>query len=141
MIYLLDTNVASELLKSHPRIVARLETLDDGDVAEVPIVAWLEIVRGRTASLLAAADEKELLIAQSRLDHDLEAMSNIPVVGLKVEAARHFGSLLSHKKCRRLRRPDMLIACIALANRAVLVTRNVKDFANVPGLTLQNWFE
>ena len=111
MIYLLDTNVASELMKNHPRIVARLEALDDGDVAEVPIVAWLE------------------------------AMSNIPVVGLKVEAARHFGSLLSHKKCRRLRRPDMLIACIALANRAVLVTRNVKDFANVPGLTLQNWFE
>lgn len=141
MIYLLDTNVASELLKSHPRIVARLETLDDGDIAEIPIVAWLEIVRGRTASLFAAADEKELLIAQSRLDHDLEAMSNIPVVGVNVEAARHFGSMLSHKKCRKMRRADMLIACIALANMAVLVTRNVKDFANVPGLTLQNWFE
>jgi len=141
VIYLLDTNVASEFLKNHPRIVARLESLDDYDVVQIPVVAWLEIVRGRTASLFAAADEKELLIAQSRLDHDLEAMKEIPIVGLKLEAATHFGSLQSHKKFRKMRRPDMLIACIALAHKAVLVTRNVKDFANVPGLTLQNWFE
>lgn len=141
MNYLLDTNVASEFLKNHPRIVSRFEMLDDVDVVQIPIVAWLEIVRGRTASLFAAADEEEVLIARSRLKHDLDAMKEFPIIGLKVEAAAHFGSLLSHKKCRKMRRPDMLIACIALAHKAVLVTRNVKDFIHVPGLTIQNWFE
>ena len=141
MLHLLDTNVASELLKNNPRIVARLESLDGGDDAVLPIVAWLEIVRGRTASLFAAADEKELLVAQSRLDRDIEAMEKTPLLPVNAEAAGHFRTLLDHKKCRKMRRADLLIACIALAQRAVHVTRNVKDFANVPGLRIQNWFE
>jgi predicted nucleic acid-binding protein len=38
-----------------------------------------------------------------------------------------------------MRRPDMLIACIALANDALLVTRNRKDFKKVAHLKLANW--
>jgi tRNA(fMet)-specific endonuclease VapC len=34
---------------------------------------------------------------------------------------------------------DLLIASIALANRATLVTRNTKDFQNIPNLKLANW--
>jgi predicted nucleic acid-binding protein len=40
-----------------------------------------------------------------------------------------------------MKRPDMLIACIALAQDALLVTRNTKDFNNVSGLKLANWAE
>ena len=38
-----------------------------------------------------------------------------------------------------MRRGDMLNACIALANEALLVTRNIKDYARVKGLRLDNW--
>jgi tRNA(fMet)-specific endonuclease VapC len=34
---------------------------------------------------------------------------------------------------------DLLIASIALANRATLVTRNRKDFRKLPNLGLENW--
>ncbi len=34
---------------------------------------------------------------------------------------------------------DLLIACIVLAHNATLVTRNTKDFANIPGLKQGNW--
>jgi tRNA(fMet)-specific endonuclease VapC len=38
-----------------------------------------------------------------------------------------------------MKRPDLLIACIALAQDALLVTRNTKDFNQVPGLRIANW--
>lgn len=33
----------------------------------------------------------------------------------------------------------MLIAAVALANNATLVTNNVREFARVPGLRVENW--
>jgi hypothetical protein len=38
-----------------------------------------------------------------------------------------------------MKRPDLLIACIALAQDALLVTRKTKDFKKVAGLKLANW--
>jgi len=36
---------------------------------------------------------------------------------------------------------DALIAAVALANNAVLVTHNTKHFENIEGLNLEDWFE
>jgi tRNA(fMet)-specific endonuclease VapC len=38
-------------------------------------------------------------------------------------------------------RADLLIASIALANRATLVTRNRRHFEKVPGLMVVNWVD
>ncbi len=42
-------------------------------------------------------------------------------------------------KLRILDDADLLIAAIALANGCVLVTNNVKHYARVPDLELENW--
>jgi tRNA(fMet)-specific endonuclease VapC len=34
---------------------------------------------------------------------------------------------------------DTLIACHALAENLILVTNNERDFARIPGLTIENW--
>jgi predicted nucleic acid-binding protein len=38
-------------------------------------------------------------------------------------------------------RGDLLIACIVLANKAKLISRNLKDFQKAPGLQVENWAE
>ncbi len=55
--------------------------------------------------------------------------------------ARHFTTLKSQKKLNKMKRPDLLIACITLAHNAVLATRNTKDFHQVKGLRLANWVD
>jgi tRNA(fMet)-specific endonuclease VapC len=35
----------------------------------------------------------------------------------------------------------LLFASTALASRSTLVTRNVRHFAQVPGLTVENWVD
>jgi tRNA(fMet)-specific endonuclease VapC len=45
------------------------------------------------------------------------------------------------KDFKKMGRADLLIACIALAHDALLVTRNTRDYKKVPGLRLANWVD
>jgi tRNA(fMet)-specific endonuclease VapC len=60
---------------------------------------------------------------------------------IDVLAAAEFDRLRPNKKLKKIGRADLLIACIALANRATLVTRNLKHFRLVPGLRVENWVD
>ncbi len=56
-------------------------------------------------------------------------------------AAAEFDRLRENRKLRKIGRADLLIACVALANRATLVTRNLKHFRQVPGLQVEDWVD
>ncbi|HEY3788178.1 MAG TPA: type II toxin-antitoxin system VapC family toxin [Urbifossiella sp.] len=140
MLYMLDTNVLSEHMKGNPKIARRGNDIEPGDAIAVSNIAWFEIIRGRIAALTTADDMNQLLIAQMRLNQDLEKLERLKVYGVTESVAAHFDSLRANKKCKKMDRPDLLIACITLANNATLVTRNVKDFSNIPSLKIQNWF-
>ncbi|OAD21474.1 PilT-like protein, partial [Candidatus Thiomargarita nelsonii] len=45
------------------------------------------------------------------------------------------------KKGRPTGEVDALIAAIALAHNAILVTDNTKHFEHIEGLTLENWLQ
>ena len=70
-----------------------------------------------------------------------EFIGEIGYVGFSEAAARHFGE--QKARLRMLGQPiadlDLLIAAIALAEDAVLVTDNLKHFEKIPGLRLENW--
>ena len=44
-------------------------------------------------------------------------------------------------KLKKIGRADLLIASVALARRATLVSRNLKNFGLVPGLQVENWVD
>jgi tRNA(fMet)-specific endonuclease VapC len=135
---ILDSDIFTLLTYGHANVCRHYEDAREDEQIAVTVVTRMEVIRGRTDSVLKAADDIELLAATKRLQAAEAALDDFILVHVDEEAARHFKTLLGQKKLK-MKRPDMLIACIALANDALLVTRNTKDFNKVRGLRLANW--
>ncbi|MBY0456071.1 MAG: type II toxin-antitoxin system VapC family toxin, partial [Gemmataceae bacterium] len=120
------------------RVIERLRAADPDRVA-LTQVTRLEILRGRIEAILKAADSVELLRACRGLDASEGFIAAYRIVLIDQTAADQFDLLRANKKLKKMDPGDRLQAAIALANDATLVTRNTKDYANVPGLKVENW--
>ena len=134
---LLDTDTLTLLLQGHPRVQKRMRSAE-ADVATT-IITWMEVLQGRFQAIFTAADVDQLERASQRLHESVIQLSTLPIVPINHATANQFAALLANKKLKRIGRGDVLIASIALAEKAKLVTRNVRDFSLVPGLTWENW--
>lgn len=133
--YLLDTNILSEVARRHPnrQVVARFETAAELDLF-TSAVCIEEIFFG-----LAVACDGELI----RQRMDSKALHRVTVIALDAEIARIAGALRGEWKNRGtpVGYRDGLIAATAKARSFTLVTRNTQHFDHVVGLRLENWFE
>jgi len=136
---LLDTDTFSHLTRGHEKVVARLATVTDD--AAITIVTRVEALEGRLSFLKRAANGEELLRAQQWLQRTELELAQLPIVLFNEAAAAEFDRLRENKKLKKIGRADLLIAAITLANRATLVSRNLKDFPQVPGLQFENWVD
>jgi predicted nucleic acid-binding protein len=122
--YHLDTDFLVYALSVAGPERRRMHALAESD-AEIQIsaVAWYEFSRGpRTPEQLA--------VARSFFgDEGVLAFSE----GVAAEAAEVFRQLGSPRK----RGADIAIGVTAAAQRAVLLTRNARDFAGIPDLPLE----
>ena len=120
--YLLDTNIVSELRrkKPHGAVVEWLHSVDDKDlylasVTLAEIQAGIELTREQNAERAA---ELEVWL------DDVAATYNI--LNLDGNAFRTWAKLM-HKKSDTLYE-DGIIAAIAKVNKLIVVTRNIADF-------------
>jgi tRNA(fMet)-specific endonuclease VapC len=134
---LLDTDTLSLIFTVHPRVSERMRTAPESPA--ITIVTRIEVLQGRFDSVLKAASADALLRAQDRLATAEKDLARYTIMPFDIAAGNEFERLRQNKKIKKIGRKDLLIACIALANQATLVTRNVKDFQLVPGLHLENW--
>ncbi|HEY7331104.1 MAG TPA: type II toxin-antitoxin system VapC family toxin [Gemmataceae bacterium] len=136
----LDTDTLTFFLRNHPRVVERVQATTD-EIA-ITIVSRIETLQGRFDTLMKAADGAALQRGQRRLDEAERLLAKIPMIlPIDAGAANEFDRLRVDKKLKKIGRGDLLIAAITLAYRATLVTRNLKDFRQVPGLRLENWID
>ena len=141
MIYLLDTDHISELQGSAVagrRLIARLGRIAPDDYGTT-IVTFEEQIRGRLAQAAvskatAAASD---VVFYARLNNTLRFYHNIAVWQYTQEATLRYEALRAAKV--RVGTLDLKIAAIALSAGATLLTRNVRDFAQVPNLLLEDW--
>ncbi|MGL6094892.1 MAG: type II toxin-antitoxin system VapC family toxin, partial [Fimbriiglobus sp.] len=137
MIYLLDTNTLTLAEYGTHGVPARVAAARaSGDEVTTSVVTRIEALSGRFAAVLKAADGAGLAAAVRRLrgtEAFLATFRELPFDAVSIDI---FDQLRADKRAGKAGRNDLLIACIALAHRATVVTRNTKDFAAVPGLPL-----
>lgn len=128
----LDTDFLIALLRGRPEAVKRAEEYDSigAEVATTSINAF-EIYLG-------AFKSKE---AERNVKQADELLNSIKVLELTLESSRKSGEILSELARRGIPIDlrDAIIAGIALVNGYTLVTRNVKHFRRVIGLSVETW--
>jgi len=130
MKFLLDTNILIYLIKEKPlTVLPRFKQHEPSDIG-ISAISVAELQYGLAKS--ASARSKRVL-------DDWLAMLQQPA--FDSTAASKYGSLRAHLESSGtpIGPLDTLIAAHALALGAVLVTNNVREFARVPGLKIENW--
>ena len=138
--HLLDTDTLTHLHAGQQNVVKQLMAVDDPDVG-ITIITKVELLRGRIDYLLKAETGVELLKAQELLFRTEELLNQLLVVPISQAASEQFDRLRATPKLRKIGRADLLIASIALANRATLVTRNLRHFSKIPDIRVVNWVD
>jgi tRNA(fMet)-specific endonuclease VapC len=139
-VHILDTDTLTHLHAGHPRVVQRLRELADPELGTT-LITKIELLRGRYEYVLKAASGSELLKAQQLLAKTEALLDLLLIIPFDESAAVRFDQLRTTKGLRKIGRADLLIASITLARRATLVTRNIRHFQQIPGLTVVNWVD
>ena len=122
--YLLDTNVVSELRKPKPHgaVVAWLTSIDAADLY-LSVVTVGEIQDG--IELTCDQDAKKAELIESWLERVAETYSVLPMDAATFRA----WARLMHRRSDTLLYEDAMIAATARIHNLTVVTRNVSDFA------------
>lgn len=134
-----DTDVLSDLFLNAPAVVARVAAVPADD-QYVPVVGAEEILRGRLNAIRhAQAGGKGLTVDQAyaELAKSLADIRRLKLLAYPPAAEALFQAWRAAKI--RIGTRDLRIAASCLAQGAKLVTRNGRDFAQVPGLNLEIW--
>ena len=137
---LLDTDHLSVLeWEEQPacdRLLQRLDRLPADDIA-TSIVSFHEQAQGWLAYLNRARKPDDVVVAYSKLETLWRWFLRMNVVSYTVEAESCFRAL--RRNCRRVKTLDLRIASVAIATDSTLLSRNLRDFRQVPGLAVEDW--
>ena len=136
--YLLDTDHVSLVQRRHLMVLARLERVGVENVAiaiitvEEQLRGWLNVIRQQSKG----SPEKQAW-AYANLDQAVNFLHRYQRLNFSVVAAKQFYNY--RQEGIRIGTQDLRIACIALTNNLPVVTRNRRDFNQVPGLKIEDW--
>lgn len=140
MTHLLDTDHLSVLQRptgqEYPILVANINLHPVGDVV-ASIVSFHEQALGAHNLINRSRTAAEMVRRYELLHQVLIGFSGLPVVPFDAPAAAALDSLKGQNI--RIGTMDLRLAAIALSRNLVVITRNARDFAKVPGLKIEDW--
>ncbi len=137
--YLWDSNVLRHFGNNHSTINQHLQRVPWTEIA-LPSVVVAEALRGRCDYALKATPEQAAAAHQELLKL-IQMLQTFLIVSFDQPSAVVFAQMLKQHQSRK-RYADLMIAAIAKAGHHIVVTRNLKDFADLlPKQQLHNWID
>lgn len=134
--YLMDTDHFTLYESAYPPLLHRLQAVPDGSVAiAAPTVQ--EALRGRFATLAKVLPPDRVVEGYARLLRTFRALQELLVLPYDADCEREFQRLRGGRL--RVGTLDLRIAATALTKGLTVVTRNRRDFGQVPGLVVEDW--
>ncbi len=136
---ILDTDHLSVLCHPEaPRAVALAARLDESPDRPfgTTIISIVEQFRGWSAEINRANNLAQEVRAYDQLSRFIDLLRKMLVVPFGDGAADHFERLRKQKI--RIGTMDLKIAAIAIANGALLLSANLRDYEKVPGLRVES---
>ncbi len=134
--YVLDSDHLNLHQRGHESIRKRLLLIPRDDVA-VTVVSPEELMRGRLAQIRKAIKPEHRLEAYEWLSKTLEFLCGFIVLKFDIGAEAQFQTLRAQKI--KIGTQDLKIAAVTLNQNATLITRNRRDFVQVPDLKIEDW--
>jgi tRNA(fMet)-specific endonuclease VapC len=135
-LYVLDTDTLQLYQEGNPNVVRRVHAAAPGQRA-VSVVTVEEQLSGWYTQLRQAKNPEKLAWAYRCLAVTVRFLSRVEIVDFD-EAAIHRCEELKKRKLK-VPKMDLRIAASVLERGAILVTRNLRDFRQVPGLQVEDW--
>jgi tRNA(fMet)-specific endonuclease VapC len=101
------------------------------------IISYEEQMQGWMAYLVQSRSVAQQVVAYGRLLQHLDNYRRIPVLTFDEAAAVVFQRL--RRTRLRVGTMDLKIAAIVLSRDALLLSKNLTDFGQVPGLQVEDW--
>jgi tRNA(fMet)-specific endonuclease VapC len=118
------------------KLETRLNRLSANEICTT-IISYEEQLRGWLGMLAKAAKQQAQIDIYGRLKNQLNNYCKLTVHTYDGFAATEFARL--RKEFPRLGTMDLKVAAIVLSKNATLLSRNRKDFGQIPGLQLEDW--
>ena len=137
---LIDTDHLSVLSNrrstAHAGLVQRMTSSSDQEFA-IPVICVEEQCRGWLALVNRARHIHDQVEPYERLAKLIDFLSDWHLIPFDIAAADEFERL--RKQRVRIGTQDLKIAATAIVREALLLTANLRDFQQVPGLRAKDW--
>jgi tRNA(fMet)-specific endonuclease VapC len=134
--FVLDTDILTLLQRGQPAVTANVMAHPLA-IQAVTVISVEESLSGWYTRLRRAKRRDELAHVYQRLADAIHMLSRFKVLSFTESAMDRYDSLrLAHPNVGK---NDLRIAAIVLENQGTLVTRNSRDFGQVPGLAIVDW--
>lgn len=118
------------------KLMSRMDASPDDDFSTT-VITFEEHMRGWLASLRRARDISSQIRPYDQLIGLVRFFQAWDILRLDASAADRFADL--RRQRIRIGTQDLKIASIALQHDALLLSANLRDFQQVPGLRLEDW--